>query len=142
MGVYRCPATGGDAIALSKDIDGVSPQESFDGKTVYFVSHEMDSTLKKVALPGQPGTESEVDGFPRVSNYSLWTLSSGGIYFVPAEAPRSVRYFDFATRQIHPVFEVNKDFVRGLSLSPDGRWLLYSQIGDVTGDIMLVEHFH
>jgi len=141
-GLYRCPATGGDAIALSKDIDGVSPQESFDGKTVYFVSHEKNSTLKKVALPGLPGTESEVDGFPRLNNYSLWTLSAGGIYFVPDDAPRSLRYFDFATRQIHPVFEVDKDFVRGLSLSPDGRWLLYSQIGDANGDIMLIDNFH
>ena len=39
MGVYRCRASGGDAIALSKDIDGISPQESFDGKTVYFADH-------------------------------------------------------------------------------------------------------
>ena len=66
MGVYRCPASGGDAIALSKDIDGISPQESFDGKTVYFASHGDNSTLKKTALSGQPGTESEVDGLPRL----------------------------------------------------------------------------
>jgi dipeptidyl aminopeptidase/acylaminoacyl peptidase len=52
MGVYRCPASGGDAVALSKDIDGFSPQESFDGKTLYFASREEKSTLKKVALPG------------------------------------------------------------------------------------------
>ena len=95
MGVYRCPASGGDAVLLSKDVDGVSPQESFDGKTVYFASHEKNSTLKKMALPGQPGTESEVDGLPRLSGSGLWTLSPGGIYFVPAEAPRSLRYFDF-----------------------------------------------
>ena len=49
-GVYRCPASGGDAIALSKDIDGINPQESFDGKTVYFASHHEKSTLKKVTL--------------------------------------------------------------------------------------------
>ena len=30
-GVYRCPASGGNAALLSKDVDGVSPQESFDG---------------------------------------------------------------------------------------------------------------
>jgi hypothetical protein len=36
---------------------------------------------------------------------------------------------------------VDKDFLRGLSLSPDGRWILYSQIGDASGDIMLVDHF-
>jgi Tol biopolymer transport system component len=142
MGVYRCPASGGDAIALSQDIDGVRPQESFDGKTVYFASHGEKSTLKKVALPTQPGTESEVDGLPRLSNSSLWTLSPGGIYFVPAEAPRSVRYFDFASKQIRPVFEVDKNLGTGLSVSPDGRWILYSQEGDVNSDIMLVDHFH
>ena len=50
------------------------------------------STLKRVALPGQPGTESEVDGLPRLRNCGLWRLSSSGIYFVPDEAPRSLRY--------------------------------------------------
>jgi Tol biopolymer transport system component/DNA-binding winged helix-turn-helix (wHTH) protein len=141
MGIYRCPASGGDAIPLSKDTVGGSPQESFDGKVVYFASRTVNSTLKQVALPGKPGTESVVDGLPRLSNHSLWTLSPGGIYFVPAEAPRSVRYFDFATRQIRPIFEVDKDFARGLSVSPDGRWIIYSQLVDTSGDIMLVDHF-
>jgi Tol biopolymer transport system component/DNA-binding winged helix-turn-helix (wHTH) protein len=142
-GIYRCPASGGDAIALSKDIEGMDPQESFDGKTVYFASHAEKSTLKQVALVmAQPGTESEVDGFPRLIHFDVWSLTPRGIYFVPAEAPRSVRYFDFATRQIHPIFEMDGDFSFGLSVSPDGRWILYSQIGDVNSDIMLVEHFH
>src|SRR5271170_375806 len=141
-GIYRCPASGGDAIALSEDIEGWDPQESFDGKTVYFASHAEKSTLKQVAqVMAQPGTESEVDGFPRLSHSYLWSLTLGGIYFVPAEAPRSLRYFDFATRQIRPIFEVDDDFGFGLSVSPDGRWLLYSQRGDVNSDIMLVDHF-
>jgi Tol biopolymer transport system component/DNA-binding winged helix-turn-helix (wHTH) protein len=140
-GVYRCPATGGDAIALSQDIDAVSPQESFDGKTLYFASHRSKSTLKRLTLSGQPGTESEVDGLPRVRDAKVWALFPGGIYFVHAEAPRSLRYFDFATRQIRPIFDIDKDFVSGFSLSPDGRWILYSQAGEAKGDIMLVDHF-
>ena len=142
MGVYRCPASGGDAIVLSKDVDGISPRESFEGKTVYFASHAWKSMLKKVALPGQPGTESEVKGLPRLSSSGLWTLSPGGIYFVPADAPRSLRYFDFASKQIRPIFEADKDFSSGLSVSADGRWILYSLVGDMSADIMLVEHFH
>ena len=142
MGVYRCPASGGEAVPLSKDVDGFSPQESFDGKTVYFASHEEKSTLKKVALPGQPGTESEVDGLPRLNDAGVWTLSPGGIYFVPADAPRSLRYFDFASKQIRPIFEADKDFGSGLSVSPDGRWIMYSLVGDETSDIMIVDHFH
>jgi len=142
MGVYRCPSSGGDAIALSADIDGFSPQESFDGRTVYFASHERESTLKKVPLPGQLGTESEVNGLPRLRYSSVWTLSPSGIYFVPADAPGSVHYFDFATKQTHSVFEVDTDLASGLSVSPDGRWILYSRLGDENSDIMLVEHFH
>jgi Tol biopolymer transport system component len=139
-GVYRCPASGGDAIVLSKDVHGLDPQESFDGKTLYFTGEEY--TLRQLALAGQPGTESEVDGLPRVRDSKHWALFPGGTYFVPAEAPRSLRYFDFATRQIRPVFEADNDFGYGLSVSPDGRWILYSQEGDWTGDIMLVDHFH
>jgi Tol biopolymer transport system component len=140
-GVYRCSATGGDAVALAEDVNGINPRESFDGKTVYFASHHDRSTLKQVALPAQPGTESEVGGMPRIRATELWALSRSGIYFVPAEAPRSLRYFDFATRQIRTIFEVDKDFHDGLSVSSDGRWILYSQIGDMSGDIMLVDHF-
>ena len=142
MGLYRCPASGGDAIALSKDTDGFGPQESFDGKTIFFVNHESKSTLKQALSPGQPATESEVEGLPRMNSYSSWTVSPGGIYFVPAEAPRSIRYFDFATRQIRPIFEADRDLDSGLSVSSDDRWLLYSQVGDVNSDIMLVDHFH
>ncbi|MGB7462735.1 MAG: hypothetical protein WBW14_07555, partial [Candidatus Acidiferrum sp.] len=140
-GVYRCPSSGGDAVALSKDPDGIGPQESFDGKTVYFASHEKEVTLKKVALQAQPGAESEVDGLPHVSGSNLWALSPGGIYFVAAEAPRSLRYFDFATGQIRPVFEMDNNFGGALSVSPDGRWILYSQAGETNSDIMLVDHF-
>ena len=141
-GLYRCPEGGGDAISLSKDIDGISPQASFDGKTLYFASHTAKLVLKRVALPTQYGTESEVDGLPRLRSSDLWTVSAGGIYFVPADASRSVRYFDFASKQIRPIFEGDRDFGGGLSVSPDGRWIMYSQIADVNSDIMMVDHFH
>jgi Tol biopolymer transport system component/DNA-binding winged helix-turn-helix (wHTH) protein len=139
-GAYRCPASGGNAVLLSKDVDAVSPQESFDGKTVYFASHEENSTLKKTVLSGQPGTESEVDGLPRLRHSGLWTLSPGGIYFVPADAPRSVRYFDLASKQTRQIFEADKNLYSGLSVSPDGRWILYT-LEDMNSDIMLVDHF-
>jgi Tol biopolymer transport system component/DNA-binding winged helix-turn-helix (wHTH) protein len=141
MGIYRCPASGGDAIQISEDIHGFDPRESADGKTVYFASHDDKSTLRMAALPPRPGTDVEVDGVPRLSNSGLWTVSRSGIYFVPADAPRSLHYFDFATRQAHLIFELDKEFSSGLSVSPDGRWILYSQEGDTTGDIMLVDHF-
>jgi len=143
-GIYRCPASGGDGVLLSKGTGTgvINPQESFDGKSVYFASNHDKSTLKQVALPAQPDTVSKVDGMPLIRSAEVWTLSRAGIYFVPDEAPRSLRYFDFATRHVRPIFEADKDFSSGLSVSPDGRWIIYSQGSDVNGDIMLVDHFH
>jgi hypothetical protein len=62
--------------------------------------------------------ESAVEGLPPVLDFEHFILSPGGIYFVPADAPRSVRYFDFGSKQIRPIFEVDKDFGEGMSVSP------------------------
>jgi Tol biopolymer transport system component len=140
-GIYRCPAAGGKAVAISQDTDELVSQESFDGKTVYFASSAARTVLRKVSLRALPGTAEGGEGLPRVSNAGVWAVSPGGIYFVPAEAPRSLRYFDFATKQIRPIFGGDKYFGSGLSVSPDGRWILYSLVGDLNSDIMLVNHF-
>jgi Tol biopolymer transport system component len=142
-GIYRCPVSGGDATQLAKDLHPANPKESFDGKTLYFASDEGNdiATLKKVALSGQPGTESEIDPSLRVNASQSWLLSSTGIYFVPAESPRSVRFFEFVSRRVRTIFESDHALRTGFSISPDGRWILYSQLSDPTGDIMLVQHF-
>jgi hypothetical protein len=41
----------------------------------------------------------------------------------PDQPRRQLRHFDFATRRIRPILEVDKDFSRGLSVSPDGLWI-------------------
>jgi hypothetical protein len=96
--------------------------------------------IKRVVLE-RPGVASPVNGLPALRHRTLWTIVPGGLYFVPAEAPRSLRYFDFTTKQIRDIFEIQKDFSIGLSVSPDGRWVLYSQIDELNSDIMLVDHF-
>jgi len=87
------------------------------------------------------GTESTLRGMPAVLDPSQWTVVPGGIYFVPVDAPKSIRYFDFATKQVRQIFAVDKDFQDSLSVSPDGRWILYTQAVEANSDIMLVENF-
>ena len=67
-GVYRCPSSGGDAIQLSKDSHGFTPQESLDGRKVYFASNDAHAILKSVDLSPDPGQESVVVGMPRISS--------------------------------------------------------------------------
>jgi Tol biopolymer transport system component len=143
-GPYRCLAGGGDAMALSSNINaGEKVLESFDERKAYFATPAgWNAQLGEVSLGTKPGVATDAIQGTMVKAYSTWTLVPGGIYFVPATAPRSMRYFDLATKQIRTVFQSDKDFDGGLSISPDGRWILYSQVDEVNSDIMLVEHFH
>jgi hypothetical protein len=114
--------------------------ESYDGETVYFTTFGANSILHTVSVK-HPGAESVIQGMPPVRNMALWTLTLGGIYFVPADAPRSVRYFDFATKKVRQIFKIEKGLAYGLSVSPDERWILYSQIDEQKFELMLVDHF-
>jgi Tol biopolymer transport system component len=81
---------------------------------------------------------------PLLRDAALWTVVPGGIYFVPADEPHSISYFDLSTRHVRRITEVERDFDSGnggISVSPDGRWVLYSQVDEINSDIMLVEHF-
>lgn len=141
--VYRCSENGGNATMVSSG-PAFSFRESFDGETLYFVDGWTDATLKRVSV-NQPGPASPVEGMPLLKDAALWTVVPGGIYFVPADSPHSIRYFDLSTRRVRRVTEVDRDFNSangGLSVSPDGRWILYSQVDDVNSDIVLVDHFH
>jgi Tol biopolymer transport system component len=141
MGLYRCPASGGEAVKVSRDPEGVSPQESNDGTRLYFASHMMNSQLKQTPVPGQPGTETQVDGIPRLSHSGLWALATHGIYFVSNDRNKSVQFFDFASKKTTQVFSVDNEFGSGLSISSNGRWIIYSGIRDASSDIMLVDRF-
>ena len=76
-----------------------------------------------------------------MDNETAWTVVPGGIFFVPAQASRSIRYFDFSTRKTREVLKTNVDLDEGLSVSPDGRYLLYAQVDRQNADIMIVENF-
>ena len=62
-GVYRCPHPAEMPLYYPKMSMATARRSLSMGRHVYFASHEWKSTLKRVALPGQPSTESEVDGF-------------------------------------------------------------------------------
>jgi serine/threonine protein kinase/Tol biopolymer transport system component len=155
IGIFRSPTSGGNAIAISDF--GTWPLESHDGKIIYFLKVDFLTTVHMASVEAL-GTESALRGMPEGTDGKEWTVVPGGIYFVPANAAKlatrrydfstraddakSVQYFDFATKHVRQIFEAAKAFNDGLSVSPDGRWILYTQEDEGSSDIMLVDHFH
>jgi Tol biopolymer transport system component/DNA-binding winged helix-turn-helix (wHTH) protein len=139
--IYRCPATGGDASLLLTLPDGANSLESFDGNSLYFARRVSNTGLGMLALNGA-SSASDVPGMPAIEDANEWTLVSGGIYFVPSDKPKSLLFYDFSTKKTRQVFSIEKNFAAGLSISPDGRYLLFSQIDEENSNIMLVDHFN
>jgi Tol biopolymer transport system component/DNA-binding winged helix-turn-helix (wHTH) protein len=140
--LYRCPARGGVATLLAASQDLRTSIESSDGKLLYFPWNDGDANIMMLALDRPGATPEPVPGMPKISHEARWTLVPDGIYFTPQEKPRSISFYDFATRQTREIFRVDKDLAEGMSISPDRRYMLYSQIDESNSDIMLVNHFH
>jgi Tol biopolymer transport system component/DNA-binding winged helix-turn-helix (wHTH) protein len=139
--LYRCPVEGGDATLLAASHDIRVPIESADGKILYFPKRNGDANIVMLALDHPRATPREVPGMPKLSDEHQWMLVQDGIYFTPQDSPRSICFFDFATRKTREIFKADKDLAEGMSISPDGRYTLYSQIDESNADIMLVNNF-
>jgi len=120
---------------------GWGPQESFDGREVFF-TREFAGYAVLIRISLDVGTESVVEGLHISSEFvPNWALTRNGIYFQPAEADDVLQFFDFASKKKSQVLTIARGTLWGLSVSPDGRWISYSQFGGAASDIMLVENF-
>ncbi len=140
--LYRCPAEGGDATLLVASYDIRVPIESEDGKALFFPWRSGDANIMVLALDRPDATPEKIPEMPKISNEYQWTLVPDGIYFSPLGNPRSICFFDFATKNTRQVFKADKDLAEGMSISTEGRYLLYSLVDESNADIMLVSNFH
>ena len=136
--IYRVSPEGTHVEAITS-AHGYHPLDSFGGTGVYFVA---PPTTLEFATIKPTGTEYKVENVPPLAFYWNWTVGHDGIYFSPAGALNTLSYFDFAARKVRPILSPGKGAVFGVSVSPDGRYLLYTQLEDIHGDIMSIDDFH
>jgi Tol biopolymer transport system component len=137
--VWKIPPSGGVEAPVTRK-GGFAALESLDGKTLYYAKSRQATSLWKVPVEG--GEERQVLG--SLGLWSNFALVSQGIYFIPRSelaAGSSIQFFDFANQKIRPIGAIEKPVFFGLSVSPDGRWILYSQFDQGGSDLMLVENF-
>jgi Tol biopolymer transport system component len=141
--IWKMPSEGGKAIQITGN-GGFEGHESADGQYLYY--HPYPAQKKGVRrVPSSGGPETLV--LEAVHNWGFWDLTVKGIYFIDdsAKPVATISFYDLATRRVKSLAPVHGDpgfFVdNGFSVSPDGKWLLYSGGIPTTSDIMLIENF-
>jgi len=135
--IWKMRAGGSDAVQITKH-GGHVALEAPDGRFLYYSGHGGDGrlgALRRVPLNG--GDEIEV--LPSVTFYNF-AIRPNGIFFIPradAEGRSAVHFFSFATSRSHPVTAVSTT-EPGICISPDARWMLYSQADERRSDLMLL----
>jgi len=139
--IWKAPSEGGAAerVPLNK---ATGATEGADGRFIYFRRQEDPIGLFRVPTGG--GAEETLLQMKEPPPWGYWTVADRGIYFLVNGDKPKIEFFDFATRQVSDVWTMEKPALTsdgGLAVSPDGQWLLFTQLNNSGSDIMLVNDF-
>ncbi len=141
--IWKIPAAGGAAQQVTKS-GAFEGFEAPDGQTFYFSKGRRVYGIWSMPVAG--GEEKPVPELGQAGYWRSWGVLKEGIYYITKEETKqqTIRFFSFATRRTSPLLAVDKEpliWNPGLSLSADGRLLLYAQLDYVVDDILLLENF-
>jgi Tol biopolymer transport system component len=126
---------------------GFNGIESSDGKYLYFNKDRATGALWRLSLESGAATEEPV--LKSLQDWGWWTLGQRRIFFLEAAGPQRpsvarVKFLDQATNRIYELAKSEKPVTwqtPTLTVSPDERSVVFTQIDDVGADIMLMEGF-
>jgi Tol biopolymer transport system component/DNA-binding winged helix-turn-helix (wHTH) protein len=138
--VWKVPSTGGHAVQVAQP-PATFQMESPDGQYLYFVRNQ---SLWRLRTSGSP--EEEVKGMPELTGLgSGWFPVQSGIYYVAIHNNKpEIDFLDLNTRETRQVFALEKpppEWMGGMPVSSDGKWLLYPQVDEISSDLMMIENW-
>jgi Tol biopolymer transport system component len=142
--VWKVPVEGGEAVQVTKN-GGFRACESPDGKYLYYSKFVDTSGLWRIPVEG--GEESLILDQLQAGYWEAWAVVDRGIYFIDPETKphATIKFFSFATRRVTRIASMEKPVsilvISTLVISPDERWILYTQTDQSGSDIMLVDNF-
>jgi Tol biopolymer transport system component len=142
--IWKVPAGGGEYVQVTKN-RGFEAFESPDAKFIYYTKGRGPGGFYK--LPVEGGEEVEIPQLADAGHWRYWAVANEGIYFVAKAGSRQwvIELFSFANGKVKRIAVMNEPPIwgaPGLSVSPDGRWILYVQNDSRVSDVLLVENFY
>jgi len=138
-GVWRVPATGGAAERMTSD-GGYGASESIDGKTLFFIRDlPDDSGFALLALSLAGGPERRL----AQSVGDTFAVGLAGVYTVDfwSGPPPPLFLRDPVTGRGRLLGTLEKAHPYGLTVSPDGKTILYTRLVNEGTNLMLIENF-
>jgi eukaryotic-like serine/threonine-protein kinase len=146
--LYRAPLDGSEPVPVTRS-GGANGRESPDGKYLYY-GKRMDMGPAYPSPPNSlwrlPLDEGEAKAeviVPEIASTFNFTVSNRGAYYLTPWQNGSceIRFWDAATRKTSFLWKMDKRPWSGMTVSPDGRYLLFAQIDRQQSELMLVESF-
>ena len=136
----RCPPLVA-AVQLAKP-HATIPIESPDGQRVYFVRNKR---LWRVNTDGSG--EQAVKGSPELDSLGdKWFPFGSGIYFMSRFGEKAaIEFFDLKTEKVRRVYELERPgpgWIGEISVSSDGKWMLFPQVDEQSSNLMMIENWH
>ena len=139
--VWKVPAEGGQALQVTQQ-GGFAALESPDAKTLYYAKTRFENP-EIWRMPANGGTETIFSGAVRPKSWASWSVSEGGIFFCPPEAPSerpTIDFYDFGTRLTRQISLLDRSPF-WLSSTPNGREVFYNQAEQDGSSILLVRSY-
>ena len=136
--LYRIPSSGGPAERFTEHL---STYCVVIADRLIFNVQEPDGVVLW-SKPVGGGPQAPLEAMPKVRYEDSWAATATGIYFTDSTSkPVNVNFYEFASRRTRRLMTLKQAPIPGggpgISVSSDGRWLLYGQSGDESSEIML-----
>ncbi len=139
--VWKVPAAGGSPAFITSG-ERLDVTESPDSRFLYYRKGRATPGIWRSPTSGGepvlvPGTETTFSRY--------WQLVQDGIYFVdPSGDSPALKYLDLTANRVQQLATLGTGLVvgpRGMTVSPDGNWILFTREDLTFSDIMLIEDF-
>jgi Tol biopolymer transport system component len=133
--VFKIPFDGSAPEIQVTRQGGWTMVESPDGLWLYY--HNPGFGLWRMPVNG--GSETKVLDMPSTAN---WNLVGKRIVYQDVDRLRS---YDITTGKISDITAADpkmQGYAGGLSVTPDGKWLLYTRNDQDDADVLVLDHFH
>jgi Tol biopolymer transport system component/DNA-binding winged helix-turn-helix (wHTH) protein len=136
--IWKLPSEGGESFQITRH-GGLYAVETFDSKSLYYISPEAPAQLWTTSVNG--GDEIQV--LPEIVGFSAIAMAREGLFYLSKRTASEAQLalFRFRDRTSRALASINFNVHPVLSGSPDGRSVLYSQMDRQDTDLMVLDPY-